>query len=237
MAQRPAPTAYKDFGCLRRRGPSDINKAKKAARKFLLKDVDTLRKRPGPLPAWYPKEKGSERVGEKRKAPPAGDMLALFAANSDDDDASDADAVAAMPKELMKNLIKQYEDYTFPKRFRTTSTETAMDADLQLEALQEMLSSRPQFAPLVRVALAYLSMPASSAPTERVWSQGTLTLVRNRRNLKPENAADLIFLKCNARLIMDQTGTKTEAYAKREQGRVQKASAQAGEESEPVVVE
>ena len=58
---------------------------------------------------------------------------------------------------------------------------------------------------LLRVALRYFSTPASSAPTERVWSSATNTFTKNRRSFTGDNFASALFVSCNQhRVIIDQ---------------------------------
>ena len=54
---------------------------------------------------------------------------------------------------------------------------------------------------LVRVALRYFHTPASSAPTERVWSSATNTLTKNRRSFTGKNFATSLFVNCNQHLV------------------------------------
>lgn len=57
---------------------------------------------------------------------------------------------------------------------------------------------------LLRVALRYYSTPASSAPTERVWSSATNIFTKNRRSFTGNNFATTLFVSCNQhRVIID----------------------------------
>ena len=50
------------------------------------------------------------------------------------------------------------------------------------------------FPHLSALAKRYLCIPATSAPSERVFSAAGLTIAKTRASLHPDNAADLIFL-------------------------------------------
>jgi hypothetical protein len=53
---------------------------------------------------------------------------------------------------------------------------------------------------LYEMARVYLAIPASSAPSERVFSVGKITLDHKRRSLDPDRVARLVFLKKNMTL-------------------------------------
>lgn len=71
-------------------------------------------------------------------------------------------------------------------------------ADSPLEWWKRNESSFPILADLAR---KYLSIPASEAPSERLFSAGTNTVTKKRTRLKPSRAAKIIFLKFNSKLI------------------------------------
>ena len=62
-----------------------------------------------------------------------------------------------------------------------------------LEAWRERYSDK--VGRLIFVALKYLAIPASSAPSERVFSTGTRTVSKSRVSLRSDNAESIIF--CN----------------------------------------
>ena len=47
---------------------------------------------------------------------------------------------------------------------------------------------------MAKVARMVLCIPATSAPSERVFSHAGLTIAKKRASLNPENAAALVFL-------------------------------------------
>jgi len=57
---------------------------------------------------------------------------------------------------------------------------------------------RLQFDKLYHPAIRALSVPASSAPIERVFSQGGLIMRPHRARLSDAKLSSLIFLKCNS---------------------------------------
>ena len=53
------------------------------------------------------------------------------------------------------------------------------------------------FPSLAKLARIYLAIPATSAPTERIFSRASLVINRLRSRLTPANARMAIFLKSN----------------------------------------
>jgi hypothetical protein len=51
-----------------------------------------------------------------------------------------------------------------------------------------------QYPLLAKLALKLLAIPATSAPSERVFSTAGLTIAKDRARLDPANAGELIFL-------------------------------------------
>ena len=58
--------------------------------------------------------------------------------------------------------------------------------------LYSLLCKYPILAQLARM---YLAIPATSAPSERLFSQAGLTIANDRASLLPETAADIVFLR------------------------------------------
>lgn len=61
--------------------------------------------------------------------------------------------------------------------------------------------NKKKFPHLSNLAMRVLSIPASSAPVERVFSRGGLIMRPHRARLGAETLSKLIFLKCNETLL------------------------------------
>ena len=57
--------------------------------------------------------------------------------------------------------------------------------------------SNSQLSRLAQVALRCLTVPATSAPVERIFSHGGLIMNARRSSLTPVNLNNILFLKCN----------------------------------------
>ena len=54
---------------------------------------------------------------------------------------------------------------------------------------------------LSRMAKAFLAIPATSAPSERIWSRVALILTTKRANLDPEVASGMMFVRENLEIL------------------------------------
>lgn len=61
--------------------------------------------------------------------------------------------------------------------------------------------NKKKFPQLYNLAIVVLSIPASSAPVERVFSHGGILMRPHRARLGEETLSKLIFLKCNETLL------------------------------------
>jgi hypothetical protein len=148
-------------------------------------------------------------VGDKREAdgdahdaiPPAKkkhkssfmvDLLGDGEASESEDDQVGA-GIKVRPSDL--KMVETYADIRF-KNVRGKE----QDADVMLAALSDLVfgdDGDRDMTMLLRVALRYYSMPASSANSERVWSSGTLVMEKKRQSFTGENASVMIFNHCN----------------------------------------
>ena len=67
--------------------------------------------------------------------------------------------------------------------------------------LQWWKANEPLFPHLAVIAKRFLCIPATSAPTERVFSSAGLTISNARARMLPENADNLVFLNDNYELF------------------------------------
>ncbi|CAN0520707.1 unnamed protein product, partial [Laminaria digitata] len=71
--------------------------------------------------------------------------------------------------------------------------EIAYDASSR-DVLTWWLARRNSFPTLYKVACVYLAVPATSAASERVFSNAGNVITKKRNRLSPENAHNLVFL-------------------------------------------
>jgi len=86
----------------------------------------------------------------------------------------------------------------------------AKEGGIRLEEcpLRWWASRAATYPVLSQMARVYLAVPASSAPSERVFSTGTLVLSDRRRRLEETRVARLMFMKHNMRLYDTLTAKK-----------------------------
>ena len=65
--------------------------------------------------------------------------------------------------------------------------------DIRVNTLEWWKANRQSFPHLARVARIVLAVPATSAPSERMWSEAGLVVRAKRAKLDPENVALLVF--------------------------------------------
>jgi hypothetical protein len=58
--------------------------------------------------------------------------------------------------------------------------------------------NRKKLGLIFSLAMRILSVPATSAPVERVFSHGGILMRPHRASMSDKTLADLVFLKCNA---------------------------------------
>ena len=69
--------------------------------------------------------------------------------------------------------------------------------DEEVTNVIEFWSNRQDLHSIARLALQCLSVPATSAPVERVFSHGGIIMVPKRSRLTSDHLCSLIYLKCN----------------------------------------
>jgi hypothetical protein len=123
--------------------------------------------------------------------------------NGDRDNASssedDEDEVAAykirLESELTSQLATLIQCKSLSMYERQTEEEAAADVALiYTNPLSWFKENESKFRYVAAVAKRFLCIPATSAPSERVFSTAGLTISKQRASLNPDNAADLIFL-------------------------------------------
>ncbi|XP_050958759.1 zinc finger BED domain-containing protein 4-like [Labeo rohita] len=107
-----------------------------------------------------------------------------------------------------QRLLSRYKAF---KLKRSTTQDSSIDAqiskyldsinDIDCDALTFWSKNKERFPNLHDVALKVLSVPASSAPVERVFSRGGILMRPHRARLGHKMLQFLIFLKCNQALF------------------------------------
>ena len=86
---------------------------------------------------------------------------------------------------------------------------SAPQANRQVNPLDWWKTQQTVYPRLAKLAKRYLATPASSAPSERVFSSMNIVISKTRSRLLPERSEALIFLKYNRQLLMLYNGTRT----------------------------
>ena len=125
-----------------------------------------------------------------------------------DDDFYDDDEDTADDKVLLDHSQVYDAWLAFPTKSSSTSTSESTESTTskaskvdQSNEFKRFLAVHPSHLSLVRLALQMYATPASSAPTERVWSVATNTLVKNRRRLNNEVVCDIVRINSNVKLV------------------------------------
>lgn len=128
------------------------------------------------------------------------DRNAAVADMEDDTGTSQSDS-APLPKQ---RLLSRYKTFRLQ---RSTTQDSSTDAqirkyfecinDCDSDALTFWSKNRERFSSLHSIAMKVLSVPASSAPVERVFSRGGIFMRPHRTRLGFKLLQSLIFLKCN----------------------------------------
>ncbi len=119
-------------------------------------------------------------------------------------------------KRKLPRLFSRYDSHTQKKK--TGADNTALTAKNQFAKYLEEVDgydptegrcnvfhfwadNKKKFPHLSNLAIRVLSIPASSAPIERVFSRGGIIMRPHRARLGAETLSKLIFLKCNETLL------------------------------------
>ena len=103
----------------------------------------------------------------------------------DDDPRTDADYEAGVLNELLLEL----------NRYRNNVASLSfMGGDAVTNPLQWWKDHAPSFPHVAVLARRYLCIPATSAPSERLFSTAGLTITKARNGLRDDNASAIIFL-------------------------------------------
>ena len=115
-----------------------------------------------------------------------GDYVAFLAMASDDEEEMNEGPVALTIRQLVTQEVLLYR--------RESVLEFKNSPLPEYSPLVWWKKHEPKYHYLAALARRYLCVPATSAPSERVFSSAGLTIANDRARMIPENAANLVFL-------------------------------------------
>lgn len=133
---------------------------------------------------------------------------AALAASSSSSDEKDEVEERERPPKRTKCLIELAEESGSAAMSELDYYTREPGIDQQACALAWWKEKAALYPTLAEMARVYLAIPASSAPSERVFSAGKLTLDYKRRSLEPDRVSRLVFMKKTMRLYRELTGRK-----------------------------
>ena len=102
---------------------------------------------------------------------------------------------------LEEDSVGLFAGYKKRRKLDTTRPEAQLNNYLSLDTDQKSLTfwetNRGSLPALYPIAIRALSVPATSAPVERVFSHGGIILRPHRSRMKGNTLSNLVFLKCN----------------------------------------
>ena len=102
---------------------------------------------------------------------------------------------------LLNNLLKRAAVQGEYDAWLLVPEARIIDANSPIDPLAWWKMHDGQFPKIAKLARKYLAIPASSAPSERVFSRAKLIQQRQRWNLLPQRLEACVMLKHNAWLI------------------------------------
>lgn len=110
-----------------------------------------------------------------------------------------ANAVAPINQRAVSHRTRAAADLV-DQYYRAPALALSLDQSFS-EVLKWWRTEGQRWAPLAEVALEYAGIPATSAPSERVFSTAGNTITKKRTNLQPETVEAIVMLHHNASTI------------------------------------
>lgn len=137
------------------------------------------------------------RVGERKMDHMRKVGIILYESESDDDENENEekmdmndDIVNDHAAQLDTAITAEIDAYTNEKKLQRID-----DDDKLTNPLAWWKERMIKYPLLIKLVIRTLCIPATSAPSERLFSHAGLTIARDRASMLPENAEELIFLK------------------------------------------
>ena len=118
--------------------------------------------------------------------------------------------------EQVSQIIQSSSTQCFSSKvFGPSQTQLSMDDEMScyldnirtpkalsdVDLFQWWLDNKKKFPNLFKIARKYLGIPATSTPSERLFSDTSNQITSKRNRLKPETVSELLFLKRNTEYI------------------------------------
>jgi hypothetical protein len=120
------------------------------------------------------------------------------------DDASN-EVVDSLPEdesELMRQCEFELDQYLKDKGMQLQKKDPQnANKTIFLDPLKWWEENKYKYPIIAALAIIFLAIPASSAPSERIWSQAALVLTVKRNNLDEDVSGGIIFVKQNLKLL------------------------------------
>ena len=154
-----------------------------------------------------PGEAPTTAASEKRAA-----MYDGLAEDDDDSEDEDDDEGAVVSTTTTQNSIHQTVDEELAKFDKVPALPLYNPDGSHVNPLDWWKKNAGRFELLAPLAVVYLAIPATSAPSERIWSRAARILTCKRSLLKPEVTQSMMFLKENAHLVCKYYAEIAPAY-------------------------
>jgi hypothetical protein len=132
--------------------------------------------------------------------------------DDDDDDDEDIEEMVVVATTATQKTIYQTVDEELARFDQVKALPLYNHDGSYVSPLDWWKKHAASFELLASLAYVYLAIPATSAPSERIWSRAARILTCKRSKLKPEVTQSMMLLKENAHLVRKHYSQIAPAY-------------------------